>query len=114
MLIFELINVESDKEYQYLTNAPVENRKSRDDFATIGVLIEFDASKKTRLYFRSHPLAGASYKNDPYYVSLTANSGDFSDYLHWLDTLGSKGLDPREYYRRAYDKLLSVPSNGAK
>lgn len=110
MLVFELMNLETDKEYQLLFNAPIEKRKSRDDFAASCVRLEFAALKKTQLYFIAHPLAEANYKKNPYYSSVISSQADFSVYSRWLDGLDSKAFDPRRYYRQAYDKLLPDPA----
>lgn len=114
MLLFELLNSEIDKEYQSLLSAPVENRKSRDDFATSCVRLEFSASQKTKLFFLKHPLAKANFKNDPNYTGLIASQGDFAVYLRWLDGLDSKAYNPLKYYRQVYDALLPAPARQAQ
>jgi hypothetical protein len=107
MLLFELCNVESDKEYQRLLGSTIGHRKSRDDFAMSCVRLEFVAGKRTQRFFKEHPIEGATFKNSPYYMSLLLELDSFSDYLQFLDGLPAKEYDPRRYYRKAYDRLLS-------
>jgi hypothetical protein len=107
-LLFELNNLAIDQEFQVLVTSVAEKRKSREDFATSCIRHEFDATKATQRYFREHPLAEVNFQNSPYYCSLILFSGDFSDYLKWLDSRNQNAFNPCDYYRQAYDKVLSA------
>lgn len=107
MLVFELNNLSLDKEFQLLAKTSVKNRKSRDEFATSCIQAEFDAAKKAQLFFKEHPLSGATDQNSPYYGELIALRPEFSEYLRWLDSSDGKEYNPREYFRQAYDELIS-------
>jgi hypothetical protein len=104
MLLVELNNLPLDKEFQLLSGAGSVKRKRRGEFVMSCIRHEFDAIKKTQLFFKKHPLATASSENSPYYSRLIAYPGDFSDYLRWIDALDSKAYNPRQYFGRVYDK----------
>jgi hypothetical protein len=105
ILLFELNNLQLDKEFQLLVTSPAAMKKSRDEFITSCVRHEFLASQKTQLYFDTHPLVEENIESHPYYNSLVALSGDFSDYIRWLDQLDGETYDPRIYFGRVYNYL---------
>jgi hypothetical protein len=85
MLLFELNNLEIDREYQLLLSAPVGKRKSREEFALACVRIEFEAMNKTRSFFETHPIRSANIDKDPNYYATLRSGNDFAAYLRWLD-----------------------------
>lgn len=111
-LLFELNNLEIDDEYRTFITAPIELRKSRDDFIKSCLQAEFLASKRTQAYFLDHPLAGTDLGDNPYYDSLVGLSGDLSDYIDWLNQRDENDYDPRQYFGEAYDALAPSLNRG--
>ena len=90
-----------------------QKRISRNDFARSCVRFEFEGARRTKEFFDKHPLAEANAKSDPYYTSLMAFTGDFSDYLRRMDELDEKEYNPRRYFLQLYDELAATPSGNA-
>jgi hypothetical protein len=113
-LAFELNNLEVDREYQKLLTASIKDRKNREEFAKDCVRLEYEAGKRIQVFFQRHPITVANLYFDIDYYSITLQTGTFTDYLHWLETLDDKEhLNTLVYYRSAYDALVPPSTEGS-
>lgn len=103
-LVFELLNFTLDNEIEMLINTSAAKRKSRKEFVTQCVRLEYEALNRAGAYFDEHSIAGASSERDPFYWALGYHE-EFSEYLKDLDEK-SEGYDPREYFGQLYDEVV--------
>jgi hypothetical protein len=105
-LLFEVLNVEIDKEGESLQNAFAEDRKSRYEFARSCVRHEFRVKEKLERFFRKCPLEGATKEKDPYYNWMSSSGMDFETYLRRVENKVSESENPIKYYSRVYDQMV--------
>jgi hypothetical protein len=105
-LLFELLNVEIDKEGEILQNASPHDRKSRYEFAKSCVRDEFRVKEMLEWFFRKYPLEGATKEKDPYYTWISSSGMHFETYLRRVENKVSENENPIKYYGRTYDQII--------
>jgi hypothetical protein len=106
MLIFELHNIQSDRNFKALELMASRKQISREDFVRSTARVEFEAAKRERVFLLKYPLGDVNAIGNPYYASAMKVSGDFADYFRQLESY-SAGADYLDYYRKLYDHILS-------
>ena len=109
MLVFELHSRQLDTEWETLKNAALAGKINREVYAVGCVCIEFEALKKTQVYFANHPLKEAQSQENPRYHGIVGRNVDFSGYLEWLNGLDPKEYNPLRHYREMYDEFMAGP-----
>jgi hypothetical protein len=105
-LLFELFNYEVDEEYRALRRSTIASRKTRDDFVQSVMKCEFEALKKTHIFFFCNPINEADFREDHYYFSGIFFPRDFSEYVLKFNDLDDNDFSPLKYYAEAYDQLV--------
>jgi hypothetical protein len=109
MLVFELFNHQNEGAFRILQSAAIGRVISSEVYANECVRLEFEALKKTKAFFRAHPIANVNTSRDIHYHSFIEHYEDFSRYQRYLDQLDSNAYNPRTYYRQGYDRLTAEP-----
>jgi hypothetical protein len=105
LLVFELHNIQNEKLFNDLDRKAVVGKIDRDHYSNECVALEFQALVETQMFFKRHPIPGATTKNDPYYTSYLNGSGNFDDYKKMLDSDDAEAYDPRDYFGKQFDRL---------
>jgi hypothetical protein len=102
-LLFELYNVQSDGYFNALRPMVASDQISREDYARSVARGEFTAAKKTRDFFRTHPLTDGNSDDNSWYKWLLEVPEELSAYLRSIDD----DTDYLERIRHEYDKIKS-------
>ena len=78
---------------------------SREDYARSNTHLEFQSVQRAREFFKQHPLPPSEAGSD--YNWLLGFPTEFSDYLKSFSDSDGPDESLVEYYRQAYDKLVS-------
>jgi hypothetical protein len=105
MLIFELYNLKNARDFEELYAKATSGKIDRKSFANECTALEFRAGVRTQMFFRCHPLPGATAESDPNYMAYLKGSGDFDDYQKTLDSQAPGEYDARDYYGKGFDSM---------
>jgi hypothetical protein len=109
LLVFELHNAKSDSQSRAVDELAYKGQMSRNDFARRRTQKEFESGRKTRDFFRQHPLVPSSRlsrKENPQYHDFLSYPDNFSNYLNSPD--GTWGAYLFQYYGECYDEMIRV------
>ncbi len=105
MLVYELHNYKNGAAFHDLWDQAIAGKIDRDTYSLQCVELEFNAMTETQIFFRRHPLPGATAENDPNYASYLTGSGSLDDYIKMLESDDPQEYDPRDYFGRGFDTL---------
>ena len=103
MLLFELYNVQSDRYFNALRPMVARDQISTEDYARSVARGEFTAAKKTRDFFRTHPLSDGNVGDNSWYDWLLEVPEDLPAYLRSFE----EDSDYLKRIRDQYDKIKS-------
>jgi hypothetical protein len=107
LLVFELENARQSRRYAALGNMARKRQMSREDFARSSLHLEYESAKRTRDFFREHPLKQQPGEGNRQYNALLMLPDDYSLYLTALERQPESEHNPLQHYREWHDGLRS-------
>lgn len=106
-VVYEMFNLENGSDFTELSEAAVKGFLDADQYAAECVVLEFEATKKTRDFFLEHPLPKSNHERDTWYNWCTTEVDTLEAYV---DSFGSsdslKSNTNFNYFKNYYERTL--------